>query len=208
MVLQCRLVSGNRDQRRCTGNGRASNACLQWYAIIHIYFNPYTWPYATQEAGSWQRLKHTVRRLATRIQVTIAQRGTRASFIQPHTAIHSCPILLHGRCIAILSIVICTYFGGHWPLVLVCWISPVTSISKRGRVRSGRDVIYWFLTLQICCWRCEEKGEQLFFGYKIPDLESDFWKFQYCGPSLEYCVRVWCKLIRKWPRNTPISVTR
>jgi len=32
--------------------------------------------------------------------------------------------------------------------------------------------------------------------------------FQCCGPSLEYCVQVWCKLIRKWPRNTPISVTR
>jgi len=24
-----------------------------------------------------------------------------------------------------------------------------------------------------------------------------------CGPSLEYCVRVWRKLIWKWPRNTP-----
>ena len=24
---------------------------------------------------------------------------------------------------------------------------------------------------------------------------------------LRYCVRVWCKLIRKWPRNTQISVT-
>ena len=26
---------------------------------------------------------------------------------------------------------------------------------------------------------------------------------QCCGPSVEYCVRVWCKLVRKWPRNTP-----
>jgi len=42
--------------------------------------------------------------------------------------------------------VIYTYFGGHWPLVLLCWISPERSISKRGRVRSKRDVIYWFLT--------------------------------------------------------------
>jgi len=24
-----------------------------------------------------------------------------------------------------------------------------------------------------------------------------------CGHSLKYCVRIWCKLIRKWPRNTP-----
>jgi len=29
--------------------------------------------------------------------------------------------------------------------------------------------------------------------------------FQCCGPSLEYRVRVWCKLIRRWPRNTPIN---
>jgi len=84
--------------------------------------------------------------------------------------------------------------------------------SKRGRVRSGHKVIYWFLTLlQICYWHSEEKWEQLFFGDKIPHLESVFgnWAaFQCCGPSLEYCVWVWCKLIRKWPRKTPISVTR
>jgi len=45
--------------------------------------------------------------------------------------------------------------------------------SKRGRVRSGHNVIYSFLTpLQICCWHSEEKWEQLFFGDKIPHLEN------------------------------------
>ena len=29
-----------------------------------------------------------------------------------------------------------------------------------------------------------------------------------CGPSLEYCVWVWCTLIRKWPRNTPNNNNR
>ena len=28
------------------------------------------------------------------------------------------------------------------------------------------------------------------------------------SPSLEYCMRVWCKLIRKWSRNTPTSSMR
>jgi len=61
-----------------------------------------------------QRLKHTVRRLPTHIQVTIAQRGSRASFIQPHTAIRSWPILLHGRCIAING----DLYVFWWPLAV------------------------------------------------------------------------------------------
>ena len=28
-------------------------------------------------------------------------------------------------------------------------------------------------------------------------------ELQHCGPSWEYCMRVWCRLIRRWPRNTP-----
>jgi len=40
--------------------------------------------------------------------------------------------------------------------------------SKKGCVRSGRDVIYWFLTLlQICSWHSEEKWEQLFLATKF-----------------------------------------
>ena len=62
--------------------------------------------------------------------------------------------------------------------------------SKRGRVRSGRNVIYWFLTsLQICCWHSEEKWEQLFFGDKIPHLESVFWKVG-CVPVLRSLIRI------------------
>ena len=54
---------------------------------------------------------------------------------------------------------------------------------------------------------------KLFFGDKILDLKSDFRKFgavamlQCCGLSLEYCVRVWCKLIRKWPRIRQTTTT-
>ena len=51
---------------------------------------------------------------------------------------------------------------------LVCWISPDTSISKRGRVRSGRDVIYLFLRPpQICCWRSEESENNCFSATKF-----------------------------------------
>ena len=79
---------------------------------------------------------------------------------------------------------ICTYFGGHWPLVC-----PDTSISKRGRVRSGHDVIYRFLTpLEICCGRCKEKW-QLFFGDKIPDLKAFFWKLGWI-PVLRSLIRI------------------
>jgi len=31
---------------------------------------------------------------------------------------------------------------------------------------------------------------------------------QCCGPSLEFSMRVWRKLIQKWPRNTPTSIMR
>ena len=62
-------------------------------------------------------------------------------------------------------------------------------LKLRGRVRSGRDVIHWFLTpLQSCCWHSEEKRKQLFFGDKIPHLESVFWKLG--------CVLVLRSLIR------------
>ena len=33
-----------------------------------------------------------------------------------------------------------------------------------------------FWQLQICCWRSEEKREQLFSGDKIPHLECDFFE--------------------------------
>jgi len=62
--------------------------------------------------------------------------------------------------------------------------------SKRERVRSGHNVIYCFLTLlQICCWHSEEKWEQLFFGDKIPHLESVFWQLG-CVPVLWSLIRI------------------
>ena len=84
---------------------------------------------------------------------------------------------------------ICTYFGVHWPLVLLCWISPDTSISKRERVRSGRDVIYWFLIAANLLLTQRKKWEQLFFGDKIPHLESIFWKLG-CVPVLRSLIRI------------------
>ena len=59
-----------------------------------------------------------------------------------------------------------------------------------------------------CC--CLD-GRNRQFVDKILDLESDF---RLMGSAamlrslIRICVRVWCKLIRKWPRNTPSNNQR
>ena len=144
------------------------------------------------------------------------------SFTQPHTAIYSWPILqryiwpMHSYCCQRWSVRILVATG-RWSyyVELVRTIevikNPNTSISKRGRVRSERDVIYWFLTAANLLLTPGRKVRTTVFRRQNSTFRKVFFgnwaALQCCCPSLEYCVRVWCKLIRKWPINTPISVT-
>jgi len=130
------------------------------------------------------------------------------SLIQLSIAGQYCSWPMHSYCRQRWSvrILVATGRGSYYVKLVPTRRYPTEGVSEVG-VTSFID----FWQLKICCWRSEEKWEQLFFGNKIPHLESVFgnWDaFQCCGPLLEYCVRLWCKLIRKWPRNTAISVTR
>jgi len=83
---------------------------------------------------------------------------------------------------------------------LVCWISPDTSISKRGRVRSGRGVIYWFLTAATLLLTPQKKWEQLFFGDTVPHLASVFFKLG-CVPVLRSLIRILRASCANWYGN-------
>jgi len=99
--------------------------------------------------------------------------------------------------------VICTYFGGHWPLVLVCWIRPDSRYTREGVSEVGVTsfIDFWYrcnlLLMQ------QRKVRTTVYRQQNSTFRKRFLEIGLCSsPSLEYCVRFWCKLIRKLWRSS------